>query len=123
MDVLLAYKNGRLCAGTIASAIGDTAVYLFGASNELGRQTSASYLLQWELVKRLKQRGIREYDLNGIHPERNTGTYHFKKGLAGRNGRDTTFVDELESYRGSLGNRVLLLLDRTRHRLRELRGR
>jgi len=122
MDVLLAYQDGRICAGMIASAIGDTAVYLFGATNDLGRQTSASYLLQWELVKLLKQRGMREYDLNGINPERNPGTYHFKKGLAGRNGKDTSFVDALQSSRG-LGNHVLLLLDRTRQRLGELRGR
>ena len=122
MDVLLAYKEGRLCAGMIASAIGDTAVYLFGATNHLGMQTSASYLLQWELVKLLKQRGVREYDLNGINPERNPGTYHFKKGLAGKNGKDMRFVDELQSFRGSLSNHVLSLLDRTRHRLRELRG-
>jgi hypothetical protein len=118
MEVLLAHQEGRLCAGMIASAIGDTAVYLFGATNELGMQTSASYLLQWELVKLLKQRGVREYDLNGIDPERNPGTYHFKQGLAGRNGRDVRFVGELESFRASLGNRVLLLLDRTRRRLR-----
>ena len=123
MDAVLAYKDGEPCAGLIASATGDTAVSLFRASNELGRQTSASYLVQWELVKLLKQRGIREYDLNGIDPERNPGTYRFKKGLVGRNGRDTSFVDELQSSRGSLGNHALLLLDRTRQRLRELRWR
>jgi lipid II:glycine glycyltransferase (peptidoglycan interpeptide bridge formation enzyme) len=86
-------------------------------------QTSASYLLQWETVKLLKEMGIREYDLNGINPELNAGTYQFKRGLAGKNGREVTFVGQFQAFQGSLTNHGLLLLDRMRYRMRTLRTR
>ena len=35
----------------------------------------------------IKEKGLRYYDLNGINPETNPGTYHFKRGLAGKKGR------------------------------------
>jgi hypothetical protein len=118
MGVLLARHETRPCAGLIFSALGDTAVYLFGATNEVGMRTSASYLLQWEAVRLLTEAGVKEYDLNGINPELNPGTYHFKKGLAGKTGREVLLVGQLQACRRSLTNRVLLSLDRMRHRLR-----
>ena len=41
MQVVLATLEGAPCAGAIYSAIGDTAVYLFGATDEAGMRTSA----------------------------------------------------------------------------------
>src|SRR5262245_16600816 len=122
MQVLLARHEGRLCAGLIYSALGDTALYLFGATNESGMQTSASYLLQWEAVQRLKRAGITAYDLNGINPDLNPGTYHFKKGLAGKNGREFTFVGRFQGYRRTLTNRAVLALDGMRQRVRTSRA-
>jgi hypothetical protein len=122
MAVLLARHEGRLCAGVIYSALGDTALYLFGATNEIGMRTSASYLLQWEVLRRLKDQGIRAYDLHGINPDTNPGTYHFKKGLAGRDGTAVTFVSHLQAFDSSFANHLLVRLDRMRQRLRTWRS-
>jgi CelD/BcsL family acetyltransferase involved in cellulose biosynthesis len=123
MGVLIARHEGRLCAGLIYSAVGDTAIYLFGATNEIALQTSAAYLLQWETTKLLRERGIRTYDLNGINPALNPGLYQFKKGLAGRHGKEITFVAQLQGYRGRLVNPSVAWLDRIRHRARISRAR
>ncbi|MBN1341543.1 MAG: peptidoglycan bridge formation glycyltransferase FemA/FemB family protein [Phycisphaerae bacterium] len=82
--ILLATVDGRAVAGHVSSALGDTCVYLLGASDETGRRSKASYLLQWEAVRRAKERGARWYDLGGVDPDRNPGVYHFKAGLSGR---------------------------------------
>ena len=39
--------------------------------------------LQWTLIKWLKERGVRWYDLGGIDPEGNPGVYSFKRGFSG----------------------------------------
>ena len=44
MGIVLAHHENRACAGAIYSAIGDTALYLFGATTESGMRTCASYL-------------------------------------------------------------------------------
>jgi len=122
MGVLLARKDGHPCAGLIYSAIGDTAIYLFGATNDIALQTSAAYLLQWEAVKLLKEKGVREYDLNGINAALNPGLYQFKTGLAGTSGTEVTFVGQLQGFGRSPVNHFLLLLDRIRHRMRASRS-
>jgi len=122
MGVVLARDEGRPCAGVIYSAIGETAIFVFGATNEAGMQTCASYLLQWETLKLLKDKGVREYDLHGINPELNPGTYHFKKGLAGKNGREVTFVGQLQAFNASLTNASLLLAERLLRRARTSRS-
>jgi hypothetical protein len=118
MGVLIARKDGQTCAGLIYSAIGDTAIYLFGATNDVALQTSAGYLLQWEAIKCLRARGVQEYDLNGINPALNPGLYQFKKGLAGPRGTEITFHGPLQALRPTLPNRVLLWLERELRKLR-----
>jgi Acetyltransferase (GNAT) domain len=118
MHVLLARRDGHLAGGLVYTAIGDTAIFLFGASNDLGMQTGAAFLLHWEAVKGLKERGIREYDLNGINRELNPGIYQFKNGLAGKHGREVTFVGQFQAFRRSPTNSIIMLLDRVWHRWR-----
>jgi hypothetical protein len=83
MRVLICREKGAPVAGLVASAMGDAAVYLLGATSEEGLNSKGAYLLQWSLIKWLKENGFRWYDLGGINPERNPGVYHFKKGLSG----------------------------------------
>jgi lipid II:glycine glycyltransferase (peptidoglycan interpeptide bridge formation enzyme) len=83
MQVLICEKEGVPVAGLVASAMGDSAIYLLGATGDEGLDSKGAYLLQWSLVKWLKQNGVRWYDLGGIDPEGNPGVYHFKKGLSG----------------------------------------
>jgi lipid II:glycine glycyltransferase (peptidoglycan interpeptide bridge formation enzyme) len=83
MRVLICRENGVAGAGVVASAMGDSAIYLLGATSDAGLNAKGAYLLQWTLIAWLKERGIRFYDLGGIDPEGNPGVYHFKKGFSG----------------------------------------
>ena len=102
MKIMLCKSRDRVCAGLVYSAIGKTAIYLFGATSNAGRKTSGSYLLQSRLVERLKQDGVAVYNLNGINPVTNPGTYKFKSDLAGKNGRDVYFLGRFDSRPGPL---------------------
>ena len=83
MRILLCQAGHVPVAGLVASMMGDSAVYLLGATSDDGLNSKGTYLLQWTLIKWLKENGFRWYDLGGINPERNPGVYHFKKGLSG----------------------------------------
>jgi lipid II:glycine glycyltransferase (peptidoglycan interpeptide bridge formation enzyme) len=83
MRILICEDGGIPVAGLVASAIGDSAVYLLGATSDSGLNSKGAYLLQWTLIRWLKENGIRWYDLGGIDPESNPGVYHFKSGLSG----------------------------------------
>ena len=83
MRVLICRDGEIPVAGLVASALGDSAVYLLGATGDHGLNSKGAYLLQWSLIKWLKENGFRWYDLGGIDPERNPGVYSFKRGLSG----------------------------------------
>jgi hypothetical protein len=117
MQIVIASNEAGPCAGAIYSALGDTAVYLFGATDDIGMKTSASYLVQWAIVKKLKELGFAYYDLNGVDPIRNPGTYHFKRGLAGNKAIEITFAGQFQAMKGSLANRCIELADRVRHQM------
>jgi lipid II:glycine glycyltransferase (peptidoglycan interpeptide bridge formation enzyme) len=83
MLILISQENGRLMTGLIGSIVGDMGIYLLGATSGEGMKTKGSYLLQWRMIQRLKERGCRWYDLGGINPQRNPGVFHFKSGFGG----------------------------------------
>lgn len=97
MRLMLCHSDDGVCAGLISSAIGSTALYLFGATSTIGLKSRGSYLLQWKLIERLKEAHVPRYDLNGINPETNPGTYKFKSDLAGEKGRQVRFLGRFES--------------------------
>jgi hypothetical protein len=83
MRVLLCEKDGKPLAGLVGAGIGDTGIYLLGATSSEGMKAKGSYLLQWRMMQWLRESGCRWYDLGGINPERNPGVFHFKSGLGG----------------------------------------
>jgi lipid II:glycine glycyltransferase (peptidoglycan interpeptide bridge formation enzyme) len=83
MRILLCQENGVTVAGMVATAMGDSAIYLLGATSDQGLNAKGAYLLQWNMIQWLKENGTRSYDLGGIDPEANPGVYHFKKGFSG----------------------------------------
>lgn len=83
MRILICEQEGVPVAGIVASAMGDSAIYLLGATSDDGLSSKGAYLLQWSLIRWLKESGTRWYDLGGIDPEKNPGVYHFKRGLSG----------------------------------------
>lgn len=84
MLVLISKKDGRPMTGLVGSVVGDTGIYLLGATSDEGMKTKGSYLLQWTMMQRLKERGCTGYDLGGINPQANPGVYHFKEGMGGQ---------------------------------------
>ena len=103
LKVFLCRLNGETCAGAIFSAIGATAVYHVGATSNAGMKSNGSYIIQWAFIKWLKEKGFLYYDLNGINPETNPGTYRFKAGLCGKNGKDIQFLGQFDAYKGLFG--------------------
>ena len=97
MKIMLCRSSEEICAGLICSPIGGMALYLFGATSTAGMKSRGSYLLQWKVIERLKEKLVPRYDLHGINPETNPGTYKFKSELAGDKGRDVRFLGQFES--------------------------
>lgn len=83
MRILICEERGTPVAGLVVSAMGDSAIYLLGATSEEGLKSQGAYLLQWTMIRWLKERGIRWYDLGGIDPVANPGVYSFKRGFSG----------------------------------------
>ncbi|MFC1657051.1 lipid II:glycine glycyltransferase FemX [Candidatus Moduliflexota bacterium] len=99
MTILVALKESEPVASLVCSAIGGTAVYYLGASSAKGRKLAASYALQWAMIERLQERGCRWYDLGGTDPEDNPGTHSFKRGLAGKAGKEAFSVGQYDGCR------------------------
>ena len=60
MQVVLALAGrAEPCAGAIYSVLGDTAIYLFGGSDDEGLQNCASYLVHWNIIASLHSEGVR----------------------------------------------------------------
>ncbi len=83
MRVLICEDKGVPVAGVVVSAMGDSAIYLLGATSDDGLKSKGAYLLHWTMIQWLKSNGVRWYDLGGIDPEGNPGVYSFKKGFSG----------------------------------------
>jgi lipid II:glycine glycyltransferase (peptidoglycan interpeptide bridge formation enzyme) len=109
LTIHLAYKDGTLAAGHVSSTLGDTCVYLLGASNDMGRDCKASYSLQWQAITAAKKAGARRFDLGGIDPNKNPGVYHFKAGLGGL---DTSYVGRYEARARGVGRYLVPLAER-----------
>jgi peptidoglycan pentaglycine glycine transferase (the first glycine) len=92
-SILEARRGGELLASGMLVVEGDRSFYLFAGSRreEAGEPKHyASYLLQWEMMRRARDLGSRLHDLWGIAPP-GAGPEHawhgvglFKKGFGGR---------------------------------------
>jgi peptidoglycan pentaglycine glycine transferase (the first glycine) len=101
--LLLAELEGKLLAGLVVFAFGDTGCYMYGASSDDDRNLMPAYLLQWEAMRWAREQGCRTYDLWGVPDEEETtleeqftkrkdglwGVYRFKRGFGGRLVRTT----------------------------------
>ena len=123
MRILLSRAEGKLCSGLICSAIGDTAIYLYGATSNAGLKSRGSYLLHWKLIEWLKEKGIATYDLHGINPATNPGTYKFKADLCGSNGQDVQFLGQFDTHTSVLSHSCVSVGDGLRHMMRTLKNK
>lgn len=120
MRIFLCRSDEGIGSGAICSASGVRGVYLFGATNAVGLKNKGSYLLQWRIIHWLKEKGCIIYDLNGISPEENPGTFRFKHGLAGKNGRDVLYLGQYECYKTVAGHLLFVWEDRLLPLVRKL---
>jgi len=111
MGIFLSGSNGINSSGAIFSSIGDTGVYLFGATNDEGMKNNGSYLLQWQSIHWMKKSGCRYYNLNGINPAINPGTYHFKAGVAGKSGEDVRYLGHFDCYSSAISAALARIAD------------
>jgi len=116
MLILISNKDGVPQTGLVATALGETGIYLLGATSDAGMKSKGSYLLQWQMMQRLRERGCRWYDLGGINPEKNPGVYHFKSGMGGEEvtglGRFALSRDPLSAAAVTAGERLRAVLTR-----------
>ncbi len=112
LKIIVCFKDGQPAAGGVFSAMGDTGLYLAGATSDAGLQASGSYLVQWRFLTWLKESGFLHYDLNGINPQANPGTYTFKRGLAGKRGREVEFLGKFQVADGWRSQLVALGAER-----------
>jgi lipid II:glycine glycyltransferase (peptidoglycan interpeptide bridge formation enzyme) len=117
MLTFIAHHDASPCSGAIVSFLGNTAIYLFGATDDRAIQLNASYLVHWKIMERLKEMGASWYDLNGANPERNPDMYRFKDGLGGKERREVSFIGRFDKYRKTIANRLLVKAFEMRKRL------
>ena len=121
LKVILCKADGEVCSGGICSALGDTGIYLFGATSNHGTKTYASYLVHWKMLEWVKSRGCRSYDLNGINPISNPGGYQFKSQLGGTFGRDIHLLGAFDAYPNTALKMLVSVGDRLRTKFRSVR--
>jgi peptidoglycan pentaglycine glycine transferase (the first glycine) len=111
--LLLAEYEGQALAGAIITALGDTAVYLYGASSNQERNRMPAYAVQWAAIRWARARGCTRYDLWGVpdadldaleaqFTERSDGlwsVYRAKRGYGGRVQRTVGAVDRVYNQR------------------------
>jgi lipid II:glycine glycyltransferase (peptidoglycan interpeptide bridge formation enzyme) len=88
-EPLIAEVNGEPVAAIFVFYFGKRAYYIYGMSREAHREKMPAYLLQWEAMRRAKERGCAVYDLWGAPDEFDEsdsmwGVYRFKEGFGGR---------------------------------------
>lgn len=77
--LLLARAEGQPVAFLWIVASDDTAIDLYGGSNDAGRKLLANYALKWHAIRALRERGVTRYDLNGLLGD---DVSHFKRGFS-----------------------------------------
>jgi hypothetical protein len=116
--VFLCKIEGEVCAGGICSALGDTGIYLFGATSNRGIKTYASYLTHWRMLEWIKGQGCRWYDLNGVNSDKNPGGFQFKSQLAGVDGCVVQLLGQFDAYPSAAMKTLVPMADRFMARLR-----
>ncbi len=83
MFVGCALLDKQPIAGILIFIHGSGATYQIGYSSDKGRDNGAHYVLLWDALEKLKERGVRDFDLGGINPHEAKGVSTFKKRMGG----------------------------------------
>jgi hypothetical protein len=120
-------RQGELLAGAIIFTCGNTASYLYGATNEQALPLRAGYLMHWEIIRWLRDNTAAHwYDLGGT--DGFNGLHQFKKGMVGSAGFIVptppvmTYASRLPArLAGKLAFTAHSGLQQARHKFRRLR--
>lgn len=84
--IFIVDHQGTPCAGAVISSNGDTARFLYGASDDSALAAKPGYFMHWEVIRWLKAESeARWYGLGGT--DGFSGLVQFKTGLIGKTGR------------------------------------
>jgi lipid II:glycine glycyltransferase (peptidoglycan interpeptide bridge formation enzyme) len=88
-EPLIAEVDGEPVAAIFVFYFAGRAYYVYGMSRTAHREKMPAYLLQWEAMKRAREKGCTVYDLWGapeVFDENDSlwGVYRFKEGLGGQ---------------------------------------
>ncbi len=90
-QLFFASLEGQVLAGVFATFIGTKAWYKDGGSTKEHAAVMAPHLLQWEVIRWLRARGVESYDLVAVPPAAELspshplfGLYRFKSGFSER---------------------------------------
>ena len=61
MITMISEKDGVPQTALVGTSVGETGIYLLGATSNDGMKSKGSYLLQWRMMNRLKAQGCRWY--------------------------------------------------------------
>jgi len=104
-ELFFVRKGQEIVAGAIIFTAGDTAVYLYGATNSKALPLRAGYFLQYNIIGWLSDNTrARWYDLGGTDGFQ--GLHQFKKGMVGSAGHISP-VPPVMNYASRLKARVL----------------
>lgn len=76
--------DNQVVAAILILVHGSSATYQAGWSNPAGRTHAAHQGLLWSALGRLKQKGVIDFDVGGIHDASANGVSDFKDGLGGQ---------------------------------------
>lgn len=89
-DMFFVKYKGEILSAAIVIYFGNKSTFLFGANSDKHKNVMASYLLQFEIIKRAKKLGFKVYDLYGLAPNEEDllhpwhGFSVFKRKLGGK---------------------------------------
>ncbi len=88
--LFFARHEGTPLAGIYVFTFGEKYWYMYGASGDEKRNLKPNYLLQWEVMRWAKERGLTHYDMVGVPKLEDLdessslwGVYKFKEGFGG----------------------------------------
>jgi len=96
--IFLAKHGKKTLSGAVVFIFPKKAWYAYGGSDRFGEKTAGSYLLQFEIMKRLKDAGVKQYDLGGTPCEKDPLG---QKNMAGLKIFKSRFGGEYREFAGS----------------------
>ena len=83
-QLLVAHHDGRTAAGSFLIRCGTSVHYFWGATDRAHARSRAGEAVQWASIEWALDHSCTLYDVEGIDPEGNPGTYAFKKKMGGQ---------------------------------------